>query len=318
MGLEGNGFKKKGKRALRKKRIGVLMGGFSSEREISLRSGKSVLSSLLELGYKAAPIDCAGDDMAGRLMKERIDVAFIALHGHYGENGAVQGLMEMMGIPYTGSGVLSSALAMDKAASKAFLSYHGIPTPEFMVLKNNEMPRPTLPMPFIVKPSSQGSTIGVSIVDKKDRYHAALRKAYRYDTKVLVERFVDGRELTVAILDGRVFPVLEIIAKGAIFNFRAKYTKGGYGVRVPAELKKGLESRIKSVALSTYNLIGCSGAARVDMILEDKTEEPYVLEINTVPGMTEVSLFPRAAASEGIGYPALVELMLLGAGLKTH
>lgn len=315
---EERGAEPAGKRVLFKgKKIGVLMGGLSEEREISLKSGGCVHKALVSLGYNAVTVD-AGRDIAFKLVHNRIEVAFIALHGRYGEDGSIQGLLEIMDIPYTGSGVLASALAMDKVAAKVFLNYHGIPTPEFTVLKDGSVSKPALVPPFIVKPSCQGSTIGVSLVLDKGQYEEALKKAYGYGRTVVVERFIEGRELTVAVLDGRTLPVIEIIPKEGIFDFEAKYSHGASEFRVPADLKAEVLEEVKKAALSAYNLIGCSGAARVDIVLEDKSERPYVLEINTVPGMTEVSLLPRAALAMGAGYPALIEEMLFGAGVGKH
>ncbi|MBI5561056.1 MAG: D-alanine--D-alanine ligase [Deltaproteobacteria bacterium] len=320
-GLELNIKKKEAqeKRALfKKKKIGVLMGGLSEEREISLKSGGYVHKALIGLGYNAIALD-AGTDMALRLRANMIEAAFIALHGGLGEDGSVQGLLEVMGVAYTGSGVLASALAMNKAAAKVFLDYHGIPTPEFTLLKEGEEAIDTaLPLPLIIKPLSQGSTIGISLVRKKGRFLPAVKEARRHDRSVLVERFIEGRELTVSILDGRVFPIIEIMPKKGIFDFEAKYMKAGSELSVPARLKQGVEAGVRKTALSAYNTIGCRGAARVDIILEDRTSIPYVLEINTVPGMTDVSLLPFAAKAAGIRYPELVEEMLFGAGVRKH
>ncbi|MBI5599898.1 MAG: D-alanine--D-alanine ligase [Deltaproteobacteria bacterium] len=299
------------------RKVAVLMGGFSEERDISLKSGRAVLRALVGLGYNAVTIT-VGRDVAFRLKDEGIEAAFIALHGGSGEDGSIQGLLEIMDMPYTGSGVLASAVAMDKAATKVFLNYHGIPTPEFMVLKDGDMNAPRLPMPFIVKPARQGSTIGVSLVDTEGGYNEALKEAYRHDSKVLVERFIQGRELTVGILDGRIFPVIEIVPREAIYDFKAKYVKGMSEFRVPAALEERVEAEVKKAAFDAYNLIGCSGAARVDMVMEDKLNTPHILEVNTVPGMTDLSLFPMAAASAGVGYEALVEEMLLGAGVRKY
>ncbi|MDO8427399.1 MAG: D-alanine--D-alanine ligase [Deltaproteobacteria bacterium] len=298
------------KSVLKKKKIGVLMGGISAEREISLKTGGAVLKALLEKGYNANPID-AGKDLALRLVHEGIEVAFLALHGRYGEDGCVQGLLEVMGIPYTGSGVLASSIGMDKIATKKLLNFHGVSTPGFKVYNGDSR---GVKLPAIVKPAGQGSAIGVSIVRKKSRFSAAIKEAERYGGRILIEDFIKGMELTVAILDAEPLPVIEIRPKEGFYDYRAKYTKGLTDFVVPAPLKKGIEKKVVKEALFAYEALGCKGAARVDIILKDGIA--YVLEVNTIPGMTELSLFPRAAASVGMKYPELVEKMLLGAGLN--
>ncbi len=296
------------------KTIGVLMGGLSEEREISIKSGLSVKKALEELGYKTVAID-VNKDIARRLIEENIEVAFIALHGRYGEDGLIQGLLEMMRIPYTGSGVLTSAICMNKVATKIFFNHHGIPTPTCHVIRDGVAGEPPFEPPFIVKPASQGSTIGVSLVTDKLCYHEAVREALEHDDTVLVERFIEGRELTVAILSDTIFPIVEILPKEEIYNYRAKYMKGSADFKVPAHIGRDEEEEIKAIACRAYRTLDCRGGARVDVILAYH-RRPYVLEVNTVPGMTEMSLFPMAAASSGVGYGALVENMLFDAGLK--
>ncbi len=288
------------------------MGGVSEEREISLKTGEAVLKALIQRGYNAVPMD-AGREIAARLVEEGIEVAFIALHGRFGEDGCVQGMLEVMGIPYTGSGVRASSLAMDKAAAKKVLLFHGVFTPAFGAVKEDG--RITgVKTPLVIKPSSQGSAIGVSIVRKKSELKGAVINARKYGPDIIAEEYIDGRELTVSILDGRALPVIEIRPREGFYDYRAKYTKGLTEFIVPAKLKKAVEKRVTGVALKAYNALGCTGAARVDVIL--RNEIPYVLEVNTIPGMTEMSLFPRAAARAGMDYPELVEKMLLGAGLN--
>ncbi|MBI5644390.1 MAG: D-alanine--D-alanine ligase [Deltaproteobacteria bacterium] len=287
------------------------MGGVSEEREISLKTGDAVLKALLSKKYNAVPID-AGRDIAARLVSEGVDVAFLALHGRYGEDGCVQGMLEIMGIPYTGSGVQASAIAMDKIASKKLFLCHGVSTPAFGI---HEEGRPLkIKVPMIVKPASQGSAIGVSIVRKKAGLKAALAEAKRHGGEILIEEFIEGRELTVAILDGKALPVIEIRPKEGFYDYKAKYTRGMTDFEVPAKLKKGVEKKVTKEALGAYMALKCSGAARVDVML-GADGVPYVLEVNTIPGMTELSLFPRAAAAVGMDYPAVVEKMLFGAGL---
>jgi D-alanine-D-alanine ligase len=293
----------------KEKKIGVLMGGISEEREISLKSGTAVTKALVDSRYKAVAIDC-GRDIAGTIKEEAIEVAFIALHGRWGEDGSIQGLLEVMSIPYTGSGVLASALAMDKVSTKKVLAYHAIPIPPFREVRPGIK---GLHMPVIVKPACQGSTIGVKLVNNELELEGAVEQAYEFGERIIAEKFVEGRELTVSILDERVLPVIEIISEG-IYDYKAKYMKGMADFKVPAELEKGLEKTVKEIALNAYTAIGCRGAARVDLILSSD-ERAYVLELNTIPGMSERSLFPMAAASVGMGFQALVEQMLLGARL---
>ncbi len=292
------------------KKIGVLLGGVSEEREISLKSGTAVTKALQEREYKVVAMDC-GPDIALRLNEEGIDVAFVALHGRWGENGSIQGLLEVMSVPYTGSGVLASAIAMDKVATKKVLAFHAIPSPPFKMVKPGAS---GITMPVIVKPVSQGSTIGVTLVRDPLELEAAVEKAWDFEERVIAEQFIEGRELTVSVLDGRALPVIEIISEG-IYDYKAKYMKGMADFKVPAELTRDEERTVKAMALDAYAALGCSGAARVDLIL-GRDDRAYVLEVNTVPGMTERSLFPMSAASVGIGYHALAEEMLLGAGLE--
>ncbi len=289
------------------------MGGLSAEREISIRSGRAVLSALKELGYNVFPLDL-DRDAASRLKRKGAEVAFIALHGRYGEDGCIQGLLELMGIPYTGSGVLASALAMDKAATKTVLKENDIPVPRWKVFKRGERMNRLPALPLVVKPTNQGSTIGVSVVKKRADLGPAVKKARRYGPSVIVEEYIEGRELTVSILDGRAFPVVEIRPKEGLYNYKCKYTKGMTDFIVPAALGRRVEKRVLDAALKAYSVMGCRGAARVDMVL-GRDATPYVLEVNTVPGMTETSLLPMAAASAGMSYKKLVEAILTGARL---
>jgi D-alanine-D-alanine ligase len=298
--------------SLKNKKIGVLMGGISEEREVSLRTGTAILKALLEKGYKAVAID-AGRDVAGVLAKKKIDVAFLALHGRYGEDGCMQGLLEVMAIPYTGSGVKASALAMDKTAAKKVMLYHGVSTPASCIYEQGAALK--VKVPLVVKPACQGSAIGVSIVNKDSGIKAALREASRFGGPVLIEKYIKGRELTVSVLDGKVLPTIEIRPRKGFYDYTAKYTKGMTEFVVPAPMAKATEKKVAREALKAYEALGCSGAARVDVMLDSKGT-PFVLEVNTIPGMTELSLFPRAAEAAGLDYATLVEEMLFGAGLN--
>ena len=294
----------------------MLLGGLSAEREISLKTGAAVVNALHKGGYNAVAVD-VDRGLAAKLAAQGIDVAFIALHGRYGEDGCVQGLLEVMGIPYTGSGVLASAVCMDKIAAKQVMLHHKISTPKFCAAGDGAKPVKLKfpPLPFVVKPASQGSALGVSIVRARSAVDAALSSARQFGGAALIEEFIKGRELTVSILNGDALPIIEILPNEGFYDYTAKYTKGAARFVVPAALGRACNKRVITEALGAYTALGCAGAARVDVIV-DADNRPYVLEVNTVPGLTELSLFPRAAASAGLDYPALVEEMLLGAGLN--
>ncbi len=296
---------------MRDKRIGVLMGGMSSEREISLKSGRAVLESLLRQGYNAVGID-VDRGLMETLKKESIDIAFIALHGRWGEDGTVQGLLEMVGIPYTGSGVLGSAAALDKAAMKYILKGAGVPTPDYRVYYKKDAIR--FPIPFVIKPANEGSTIGISIVRDKKEIEEACQCAFRYDKKVLVERFIEGREITVGKIDDISLPIVEVRPKKGFYDFESKYTVGMTEYIVPAKLNKTIEKRAYKIADEVYRLFELSGCARIDMLIDDGI--PNVIDINTSPGMTETSLVPKAWGCLGKGFDELIEKILSGASLK--
>ncbi len=303
----------KRKSSFKNKLIGVLMGGVSSERDISLKTGRSVLKALKESGYNAIGID-AQKDLCAKIKRRGVEAAFIALHGRLGEDGSVQGALELMGVPYTGSGVLASAMAMDKITAKKIFGCHGIPTPGFAQAKENKGPS-GMTLPLIVKPASGGSTLGGTVVRKRAGLKGAVSKAKRFSSRVLIEEFIEGRELTVAVMDAEVFPIVEIIPKNGFYDFKAKYTQGMTEFHAPAALKKSVEKKVRKAALGAYTALGCFGAARVDIVL-DADERPFVLEVNTVPGLTETSLFPMAAAAAGLDYRELVVRMLRGAALN--
>ncbi|MEK6775367.1 MAG: D-alanine--D-alanine ligase [bacterium] len=290
-------------------RIGVLMGGLSAEREISLRSGKAVFEALKRKGYNAVCIDPARD-LGLQMLRRKVDAAFICLHGTPGEDGTVQGLLEFMGIPYTGSGVLASAAAMDKIVAKELLIYHGIPTPAFEVNENGKTAGKRVPLPVIVKPAKQGSTIGVTRVKIKKDLEKAIRFARKFGPKVLIEKFVKGRELTVGILDDMPLPVVEVRPMSGFYDFKSKYTPGRTEYLVPAPITGRMARRLQGLALSAHSALGCSGASRVDIMLA-RGDDPYILEVNTIPGMTETSLLPKAAIEAGISFDDLVERILV-------
>lgn len=300
-------------------KIGVLMGGRSSEREVSLRTGDAVYKALIAKGYPAVKID-VGFDIAERIKGEGVELAFLALHGKYGEDGTIQGMLAMLDIPYTGSGVLASALAMDKIAAKKMMLYEGLPTPLFKTISRFEahnvgledvsnMVLKEMSLPLVVKAPTQGSSIGITFVKHKDELVKALELAFKYDPAALVEQFIEGIELTAAVLgndDPVVLPLIEIISSTGVYDYEAKYTVGMSDHIIPPRIPQEQQNIIKYIALHTYKAIGCRGLARIDFIL-DQEGNPYVLEVNTLPGMTATSLFPDAARAAGIEFQDLAD-----------
>jgi D-alanine-D-alanine ligase len=310
------------KEELKKKRIGVLMGGTSAEREVSLASGRNILEALVHLGYNAIAIE-VDEKLALRLAEEKIEVAFIGLHGRLGEDGSVQGLLEVQRIPYTGAGVLASALAMNKVISRKIFTQRGLPVPRYVVLQERETPSAAakipFPLPVVVKPCQEGSSIGVTIVREKRKFAEALDLAYSYGSEILVEEFIDGREISVGILDDDPLGVIEIIPRVEFYNYSAKYTDGLAEHRCPAPLPSRDYQRALELGLAAHQALQCEGGTRVDMLYRKRgtaSGQIYILEVNTLPGMTELSLLPEIARSRGISFPELVERILLGARLK--
>ncbi|MCE5330447.1 D-alanine--D-alanine ligase [bacterium] len=304
-------------------KIGVICGGISSEREISLKTGGSIYEALLSNGYNAEFIDFKGDNIS---VFNKIDVAFLALHGKYGEDGSVQGLLELFKIPYTGSGILASSLAIDKVFSKKIFILDGIPTPEYMNLNfSDKLNLDDIKQdierfagyPLVVKPSREGSTIGVTIVENEDELEGSINFAGIYDSKILIERFIKGRQLTVSLIGEKptALPIVEVKPKSGFYDFKSKYTAGLTEYIVPALLDKDIEIKVKELAIKTHNSLGCFGVSRVDLIL-DESNKPFILEINTMPGMTATSLVPKAAAAAGISFEKLIEIILNCSSLK--
>jgi len=307
------------KKSFKMNKIGVLMGGISAEREISLKTGSAILEALLRKEYNAVAID-VDIDIANTLKQSGIDTAFIALHGILGEDGAIQGLLEISKIPYTGSGLLSSALSMNKNISKQIFNYHGLPTPPFQAFNpvekelNGIKNQINISLPFVVKPSEEGSTIGISIVKKEDQINNALSVALECSNEIIIEKFIEGRELTVAVISGKPLPLIEIIPESGFYNYQSKYTSGATKYIIAPAMDKNLEAKIQELAVKAYHALHCCGAARVDFIL-DGEKNPSILEINTIPGMTENSLLPKAAKKAGISFDNLVEKILFEATL---
>jgi D-alanine-D-alanine ligase len=306
--------------AVKQKRIGVLFGGLSVEREVSSRTGAAVAKALRSLGYEIIEIDVQ-KDLPSRLAGERIDVAFIALHGRYGEDGCVQGLLESMFIPYTGSGVLASAVAMEKVVAKQIFVAEGIPTPRHVVFRTSASARAgfaSLPfrLPVVVKPSREGSSVGVHICKTLEQYEQAVDDAARYAGVLMVEEFIQGREVQGAVLDDEALGAIEIVPAREFYDYEAKYGSGsGTRYLFPAPLPAEQYARVNQVCLAAHRALGCTGATRSDVITSEKGEV-YLLELNTLPGMTATSLLPKIAAGHGIDFPALCERLLLGASLK--
>jgi len=305
--------------SLKKKRVAVMMGGLSREREISMKTGKAILKALTEKGYTVIAVD-VGEGIIEKLIKEKIECAFLALHGRFGEDGTIQGTLELMRIPYTGSGVLASALAMHKIMSKKFFLCEKIPTPRFEAFQREEIKKElpkniSLPLPVVVKPAREGSTIGVSIVRKDEELGPALKKAGEYDEEILVEEFMKGREITVGIFEDIPLPIIEIVPKSGFYDYHSKYTKGETQYILPARIPREKYLYAQEISLKAFQTLGCLGVARVDL-MTDENENPFVIDVNTMPGMTETSLLPKAASYAGIPFEDLVERILLGASLK--
>ncbi|NVJ17156.1 D-alanine--D-alanine ligase [Myxococcus sp. AM010] len=305
---------------LKQKRVGVLLGGMSAERDVSLRTGEAVSGALRGLGYTVVELD-VGKDLPARLAAEQVDVAWLAVHGRYGEDGCLQGLLESLFIPYTGSGVLASALGMDKVYAKQVFVAHGIPTPAYRSFRDAASAlaaADSLPFPFpvVVKPSREGSSVGVHICKTRDAYEAAVTDAAKYAGTLLVEQFVKGREVQGGVLDDEALGVIEVRAAREFYDYDAKY-KAGTGTQYlfPAPLPPEQYARVNEVCLAAHQALGCSGGSRSDVIVTDGGEV-FLLETNTLPGMTASSLLPKIAAGRGIDFPSLCERLLLGACLK--
>lgn len=306
------------------KKVLVLMGGTSEEREVSLRSGQAVSQALQEKGYEVESLDF-NPRVLGDIEKIKPDVVFIALHGKNGEDGTVQGYLELLGIPYTGSGVAASAIGMDKVLTKKILCYEGLPTAEFeVILKSGFTPETftadslieRFGLPVVVKPPTQGSSVGTTIVRNKEDLMPAVEKALAFGEEVLIERFIAGTELTVAIIgndEPLVLPVIEITAQNEYYDYESKYTPGMSAHIIPARIPAEAGKMIEGIARKAYRALKCRGFSRIDFII-DQNGNPYILENNTIPGMTATSLIPDAARAAGISFPELVDKIVKMAG----
>jgi D-alanine-D-alanine ligase len=322
-------------------KVALLMGGRSAEREISLRTGRGIALALRNLGHEVVAVDAAngrllpaGNEEAGALPAAAVaglpvssgaaiasgdavagaEVVFLALHGGAGEDGTVQALLELAGKPYTGSGVLASALAMNKAMAKRLFEHEGIPTPRWRLLTAggavSEVRADDLGgYPLVVKPCAEGSTVGLTIVTAADQLPDALATARAYGPEVLIEEYIPGREITVAVLGDEALPIVEIRPQGGHYDYESKYTAGKSEYICPADLPGPLAARIRELGLRASRILGCRGVTRADLRLSPRNE-PYVLEVNTIPGMTPTSLVPMAAKAAGVSYDQLVARML--------
>ncbi len=298
--------------------VAVLMGGWSAEREVSLSSGKGCSAALREAGFTVTDVD-AGHDLAQVLADLKPDVAFNALHGPWGEDGCVQGLLEVLELPYTHSGVLASALAIDKQRAKHLLANTGMPVAEGRVVTREEAASAhAMDVPYVIKPLDQGSSIGVFIVREGDNRPPAELSDPKWNLgeEMLVEAFVAGREFTCAVIDDNALEVIEIKPRTAFYDYEAKYAAGGSEHLLPAPIDEGLKQRIQDLSLMAHRGLGCRGVSRSDFIFDEKRGEPVFLEVNTQPGMTPTSLVPEIAAYGGMPFPELVAWMVEDASCR--
>lgn len=323
-------------------KIALLLGGTSPEREVSKKTSKSILSALRELGHTVVPVDPAYGlnqptdeedffseknftelsnrnylEVINSKLFDDIDLAFLALHGRWGEDGTIQSLLEMRGIKYTGSGILTSSLAMDKAMTKIVIQHFGVSTPEWLVADIKEKDysaypdevRTKLGYPCVIKPNDQGSSVSLTICKKDEDVIPAINLALQYSDKALIEKFIPGRELTVAVLDGVALPILEIVPKSGLYDYESKYTAGKSEYIVPAPMPDDVRDDIQNQAVRAFNAVGCKCYSRIDFRLTEENKA-YCLEINTLPGMTSLSLVPKAANAAGISFLELINKII--------
>jgi len=298
-------------------RVGVFFGGVSVEREVSLRTGAAAAAALRRRGYDVREIDIR-EDWLGVVKDAGVDVAFIALHGRLGEDGCIQAAFELAGIPYTGSGVVSSAVSMSKVFSKRLVAAAGVPCVPDEVYEGSRLldaKPPSFGFPLVVKPEQGGSAIGVTIVRDFSEWEKAVELAARHDSRVLAESYVEGREITVSIVNGRVFPAIEIVPKSGVYDYHSKYTPGRTEYLIPVRMDKDILERACEYTCRVARTLRLRGAARVDYMV-DRAGNVFFLEVNTIPGMTETSLLPKAAKFDGISFEDLVEEILFDAGLS--
>lgn len=303
-------------------RVVVLYGGDTAEREVSLRTGRGIMEALRAKGYDVVGIDFRPTrECLARLVQLQADVVYIALHGRYGEDGRLQGFLDLLGVPYVGSGVLASALAMDKARTKTLARQTGIRVAPDRVIRREELDRVTpaalaheLGLPLVIKPNREGSTVGLTVAQREEEIGSGLEQAARYDDTILVETFVPGVEVTVGVLGDEqpvALPVIEIVPrKNFYYDYESKYAPGGSEHIIPARITPEAERKVREWAVEAYRLLGCQNYARVDFIVPKDGSDPVLLEVNTLPGMTETSLFPDAARAYGLSYPDMVDRLI--------
>ncbi len=291
---------------LKNKKIAVIMGGISSEREISLKTGEAIFQSLKRTGYNVIKIDIKNNSI-NTLTDNNFDIAFIALHGKYGEDGVIQGILDFLKIPYTGTGVTGSAISMDKVLSKRLFRELNIPTGNFF---HSDNMKENLDFPVVVKPVAEGSTIGIYIVNNQEELKVAIKKSKAISDEIFFEEYIKGKEVTVGVVNGEVLPVVEIRPKSGFYDYQAKYSSGMTDYLVPAEIDRKTNEMLTLFSRKIYDTFKLKGAVRIDFIVRDNT--PFALEVNTIPGMTETSLLPKAAKCAGISFDELVEKILRG------
>ncbi len=307
----------------KKMKIGVLLGGLSAERGISKMTGEAVFHALNALGYHAVTVE-VDRDLPLKLKEMNIEIAFNALHGKWGEDGVVQGLLELMGVPYTGSGTTASAVAMDKIFTKHLLTSAGILTPQYLAVNRpieyaQLIKESGMNLPYIIKPACEGSSIGISKVSAPGDLPAAFAEAFKYDRRVLIEKFIEGKDITVAIYDDKVLGSMEIGIQGGsrreFLDYEVKYTEGMEVFNIPPSLPDSVVKSIEEAALNAHTLLGCSFYSRIDFKVAS-AGRPYLLEVNTLPGLTSLSYVPKIAESKGMNYEGLIEGILQSASLK--
>jgi D-alanine-D-alanine ligase len=300
--------------SFKEKKIGVLMGGQSAEREVSLQTGRAILEALQRRGYDALEVDPRGADICAQLVGPGVQVAFVALHGTYGEDGCIQGLLEILQLPYTGSGIQASALAMDKVTTKKLLQLAGVPVPDWRYPASEKSAR-ALGLPLVIKPRRQGSSVGLSVVHNWDQ----LERALALGGDALAERYIPGRELSVGVLgagaEARCLGTVEIRPAAGLYDYEAKYGREDTRYLAPAPVPRVINRRMEQLALQVHRLLECRGGTRTDFRW-DEQGDPVVLELNTIPGMTSHSLLPMVAGLQGMTYDDLVEALLQGAALE--